>query len=969
MKPRFVGRRAELTRLRELLRESREGNGRLVTIAGEAGIGKTRLAAEIANVATDQGFSVLWSQMIEDPVAPPYTAWLLGLRGYLQQVDDDTLRTELGSGATFVADILPELRDRLRLAPSHQATESEGAARFQLYDSVSRLLLAVAKRQPVMLLFDNLHLADQSSLSLLEYFARQLTRSAALVIAAYRSGERAADSPFEKTLAALNGIADSEQIELAGLTRDEVGELLRTALGKTTLTLIDTVYTRGDGNPLFTCQVATNLSRQLEGSGRASTDGALAIPNSLAEVIAARLATVPSEVLDVLRNAAVLGRDFENALLSQVSGTDVDVTSRFMEEATDSGLVVYLGPGRYRFVHALFRETLYSQHSSEQRLRLHRAAATCLSQRYRDAADPPVAQLAYHWFEASRGSFDPEAIAWCYRAARAAIAKRAYGEAIVQIEHALALIDLGDNEDPVLRFELLSTLGAAQYQAGQQGLSNLAWLRAALLAQEQGWAIRLANAVLQWQYIRAATGLSHGSAVSLHDAALEMLPADSDALRTRVLASKALAYRYRDEHERAYATLDEALRLARNIGDPEVIFDCLIKAFYLFAPAYDAPTRLTMLEEAVTLAPHTGREENLLLASAALFFPLSSLGRFDDMRARLEELAEKAEAARHNFWRQLVAGFRVEIAILEGRWGEALKVAQRSLEQGALEGATGVEGRFGFQVFTIYRALGALDAIAPLLSRLANAEGETRTWLPGLCLLRCELGQKPEAIDALEQLGDVRELIPDDLYETTLVYLADACAWLGDRTRCRQLYDLLKPYRGYNLTLLGTIAHGAASGYLAKLARVLRREAGARELFEEALKLNASMGAPPILASTRTDYAELLLTRDLEKDRARGRKLLSQARASADRLGMRTLLRRIDALVSEGATQDQLSNRELEVLHLIAGGASNKRIADQLHISVPTVATHVRNILRKTSTRNRIEAATYARSCGLLPSD
>ena len=969
MKLRFVGRRAELAQLESLLRESRDGNGRLVTVVGEAGIGKTRLIAEFANIATDQGFSVLWSQMIEDPVAPPYTAWLLGLRGYLQQVDDATLRAELGSGAAFVADILPELRDRLHLAPSHQATESEGAARFQLYDSVSRLLLAAAKRQPLMLLFDNLHLADQSSLLLLEYFARQLTGSAALVVGAYRSGERAADSPFEKTLATLNGIAGSEEVELGGLTQDEVGELLRTALGKASPTLIDTVYTRGDGNPLFTCQVATNLSRQQDGSGRASTDGALAIPNSLGEVIASRLATVSPEALDTLRNAAVLGRDFEAALLSQVSGVGADSTSQFMEEATDAGLVVYLGPGRYRFVHALFREALYGRLSSEQRLRVHRAAAVCLSDRYREAEDAPVAQLAYHWFEASRGGFDPEAITWCHRAAEAAISKRAYGEAIVQIEHALALIDLSDNEDPELRFDLLSRLGAAQYQAGQQGLSNLAWLRAALLAREQGWPTRLANAVLQWQYIRAATGLSHGSAVPLHDAALEMLPASADSLRTRVLASKALAYRYRDEHERAYATLEEALRLARNIGEPEAIFDCLIKAFYLFAPAYDAPTRLTMLEEAVTLAPHTGREEHLLLASAALFWPLSSLGRIDDMRARLEDLAEKADAARHNFWRQLVAGFRVEIAILEGRWGEALKVAQKSLEQGALEGATGVEGRFGFQVFTIYRALGTLDAVAPLLSRLANAGGETRTWLPGLCLLHCELGQRQAAIDALQELGDIRELILDDLYETTLVYLTDTCVWLEDRTRCRQLYDLLTPYRGFNLTMLGAIAHGAASGYLAKLARVLRREALAKELFEEALELNASMGAPPILASTRTDFGDLLLASDLEQDRARGRKLLSQARAAADELGMRSLLRRIDTLVSNGATPEQLSRRELEVLRQVAAGASNKQIANELHISVPTVASHVRSILRKTSTRNRTEAVAYARNCNLLPTE
>jgi DNA-binding CsgD family transcriptional regulator len=256
-----------------------------------------------------------------------------------------------------------------------------------------------------------------------------------------------------------------------------------------------------------------------------------------------------------------------------------------------------------------------------------------------------------------------------------------------------------------------------------------------------------------------------------------------------------------------------------------------------------------------------------------------------------------------------------------------------------------------------------------LLSRLASAEGETRTWLPGLCLLHCELGQKFEAIEALDELGDIRELIPDDLYETTLVYLTDACVWLGDRTRCRQLYDLLRPYRGYNLTMLGAIAHGAASGYLGKLAHVLRREASARELFEEALEFNSSMNAPPILAHTRADCAEFLLNSELENDRARARKLLSQARNTADGLGMRSLIRRIDELMRDGAMHELLSNRELDVLRLVAAGASNKQIADRLHIGVPTVATHVRNILRKTSTRNRTEAASYARSCGLLQTD
>jgi DNA-binding NarL/FixJ family response regulator len=864
---------------------------------------------------------------------------------------------------------VPELRDRLGLAVSRPPADSEAAARFQLYDSVTSLLLAVARRQPLVLLFDNLHLADQSSLLLLEYYVRQLTGSASLVIAAYRDGT-SPDDPFQQQLTKLAGTAGHEQLKLAGLDRNEVGALLSHTLGvPPSPGLIDIVYNRGDGNPLFTRQVAANLASRHDRANELTTDGPFDIPNSLSEVIDSRLATIDEQVLDLLSKAAVLGRDFDAGLLAHLCSCDTDISSRLIEKAIDADVVVYLGPGRYRFEHALFREALYGQHSTGERCRLHRLAAGFLSSRYGEATDPPVAQLAYHWFEASRDGHDSQAVGWCRCAAEAASEKRAYGEAAVQLERALALSNAAKTRDLALQFHLLSELAEAQYLAGQTALSDRTWLKAALLANQHRWPSRLADAVIKWQYIRAHTGSPHLSGVPLHQAALELLPSDPDALRIRVLASLTIAFLHRGETEQAQSTLTESVRLARHLGDPNVLFECLIKAFYVFPHAPDAPIKLSMIEEATTLALQSGREEDVLLATTARLFALSSLGRFDEVRQALVEFSDRVNKTGHYFFQQIVAGFRVKLAIHEGRWSEAITVAQESLKRGSIEGMPGVEGRFGVQMFTIHRALGALGSVAPLLSKVMASGDDTRTWLPGRILLHCELGQRPEARKALEQIGDFGKLDADDLYEATLVYLADACILLRDKTRCREIYKLLQKFRGYNLSILGIVSHGAASGYLAALAVALRRNVEARKLYEEALELNASMGIQIPLARVRTEYGELLLGSEDPADQARALQLLQQARASAESLGMNTLLQRIDALGDANSVHCSLTKREVDVLELIESGASNKRIANDLNISMPTVATHVRNILRKTATRNRTEAVTFARRCGLLQTD
>lgn len=951
-----------------MLAESAAGHGRLAALVGEAGIGKTRLMTETARLATGRGCRVLWSQMIEDPVAPPYLPWLLLLRDCLQQVDDDTLRADLGSGAADVADLVPELRDRLQLPASRPSTDSS-VARYQLFDSVTRFLLAVARRQPVVLLLDNVHLADRSSLLLLEYVARQLINSPILMLMAYRGSELDDAHPLRETLTRCARLAGFEQLALSGLARGEIAELMRLVTGALVPhPILDAVSARSDGNPLFVAEVATSLARRLD-DGVTTSGSDIEVPETLRAVITRRLAALDEETVEVLRTAAILGRDFDAGLLASLMERLPGDILATIERATTSGVTTQLPAGRFRFRHALFREVLYAEHRGERRSDLHRAAATHIEQRFATDLGPHWSQLAHHYFEAARVGYLPEAVAACRSAAVQALERRAYGEAAVQLEHALQVAEQAGEPDLRLRFDLQMALGDASFRAGQVHAAAWTFLRAALLAQRQEWWPELAVSVLGLQKAQGQLGLSHLASIPLHRLALEHLPADARALRAQLLGSLAIGYRHAENMPLAQSVLLEAIALAREVADPRVLFDCLSKATWTFCSTHEAPTQLALLREALALAEEAGTEQDRILAALGLPFAFSKLGEIAELETQVQRLRDLADRARDPHNRQVAAGFEVKIALLRGRWSEALQLAHASLRQASLDGTAGIEGRFAFQMFAIQRAVGGLADIAPLLARLSASMDPARVWLPGKILLHCELGQADEARLLLDRLGRVEDMPRDDLYETALVFLIEACVMLQDRERCRVLYPLLEPCRGFNVSTLGTVAYGSASGYLALLATVLRRPREARVLFEEAIEFNARLGAPPLLARTQVDFAAHLLQCPRPADRASAQQLLREARQTATRLGMRPLLQRINDLAEADPGLERLSDREVVVLRQIAAGHSNKRIAEDLHISLSTVATHIRNILRKTGARNRTEAVAHARSAKLLAGD
>jgi len=343
---------------------------------------------------------------------------------------------------------------------------------------------------------------------------------------------------------------------------------------------------------------------------------------------------------------------------------------------------------------------------------------------------------------------------------------------------------------------------------------------------------------------------------------------------------------------------------------------------------------------------------------------------------KLEAQTQLAEALRQPFYQYISASFRAMWAIFAGRFAEGELLAQQGLALDQHLPGQNTAGLFSLQMFTLRREQGRLQEVAPVVRHAVQTSPSGAVWRPGLAMIYSELELTREARMEFEHLAaDNFMTIPQDaLWVACIVYLVEVCTFLGDARRAVALYQCLTPYEGYNIVVGPTaVSYGAATRYLGMLAATMSHWEDAQRHFEDALAMNARMGARPWLAHTQYQYAIMLLARSQPGDREKAVSLLDEALITARELGMHALEQRLIARFEQRPAPaptalgllDDLSPREVEVLRLLAAGKSNRDIADALCISLSTVASHVRHILTKTDCANRTEAAAYALRHGL----
>jgi DNA-binding CsgD family transcriptional regulator len=500
--------------------------------------------------------------------------------------------------------------------------------------------------------------------------------------------------------------------------------------------------------------------------------------------------------------------------------------------------------------------------------------------------------------------------------------------------------------------------------------------RAAEYAQRRGSPEALGHAALGFAEASWRPGFPGGSAIRLLEAALGVLGEADSALKARLLGALTRALIFTGSLEQATAIGQQAVHMARRLGDLATLADTLRANLYAWWRPENIAEKLAAATEVIRLSEAVGDRDMVLEASSWRLFDLMELGDIPAVEAQLAAQTRQAEELRQPFYQYVSTSFRAMWAIFAGCFAEGERLAKQALALGQHLPGQDTAGLFSLQMFTLRREQGRLQEVVPVVRHMVQTSPQGAVWRPGLAVIYSECGLTREARVEFEHLAtDNFTTIPQDaLWGACMVYLAEVCTCLGDAHRAATLYQCLRPYEGYNIVVGPTaVSYGAAARYLGMLAATMSRWEDAQRHFEDALAMNARMGARPWLAHTQYQYAIMLLARSHPGDDEKAVALLDEALSAAHELEMHALAERLSARLEQRpsaapTTLDNpadLSQRELEVLRLLATGKSNRDIADTLYISLSTVASHVRHILTKTGCANRTEAAAYALRCGL----
>ena len=494
----LVGRRLAVNALRSAVDAALRGAGGVVLLAGEAGMGKTALASEAVAYAKTHGAAVVWGTCWEGDGAPGFWPWIQVVRALVPEGGD--------RGEAVLAELTGVTEER------GGGLGDESAIRFRTYDLAATYLRSRAAQRPLVVILDDLHWADVSSLRLLVFLARQLHDAAALVIGTYRDVEvTAGDHPARSLLAELAGQA--ELIRLTGLAADEVGQLIEKVCGEPPQApLIQAVYDRTAGNPFFAQQIARLLAAQGVPLDRAQVAG---VPPVVGDVLARRLARLPGKVVDLLAVASVVGRRFPIATVAAIAGVPAETAVPLLDSAVRAAVLEHDEPGRLRFSHDLFRDVLYAGLPAAKRSALHLTVAELLERH------TAAAEIAYHRSVAWPLGDRDRAVTALTGAAREATARTAFDEAAAWLRRAIDVVGDAASAD----LAMVCEYGDALRRAGHGEEARAALAGAAARARATGDTELLARAAFGVHRVTTLTESSRSAVIALLEEALAALGA------------------------------------------------------------------------------------------------------------------------------------------------------------------------------------------------------------------------------------------------------------------------------------------------------------------------------------------------------------------------------------------------------------------------------------------------------------
>lgn len=837
----FVGRERELAELTAALVRAAATSGGLYFIAGEPGIGKTRLASEIAADAREGGVRVSWGRCWEAGGAPAYWPWREALEGI---------------GVAF-----PD--------PSAIPASTPAESRFMLSREVISALGCAATPRPLLIVLEDLHAADRSTLLVLELIADQVRSMPVMVLGTYRELEASLRPDCGDAIARLGRVG--QVLTLPPLREIDVALLVRDGIEDADDRLTAIVYDATHGNPLFVDEMVRDVRARGVGGG-------MRIPLGVREVIRQRLRFVSDDARPVLEAGAVLGVEFEGTVVERIT-TGAAVV---LEEATRSGLVS-ARRSRFRFTHALYRDALYHDVPRARRQELHRQAARALT-----ATTAPWAEIAHHLFE-SGAEAAPEAIDYALRAAESALDVFAFEDAEALLDRARAAIPPGPLER-MLKARVLIATGEAKIRGGDPTGRELC-VEAAEIARQLGDGPLLARAALGYGAV-LTMGTVDPVMVGLLSEALARLPQEDSPLRARVMARLAAARQPSlPTVEEDIALALDAIAMARRVADARELLAVLHAASGALYGAASPRIRLPISREQEQLAEQLGDTTRLLHARVRLAMDFAQVGDFssyEKLAASYESLATRIGRAAAP-WR--VSLMRSMLALLKDRFDESQRfqadARERESERPAARRAQAFH-RIGF--------LRAAERHMELKASIAELRN---LWLDmpfGGLVADAHVASSLARIGAHDEVRTIMEELSDDAMSAMLNAppLAEAVWLTGDPKQAAAVRQLLEPYaERWSLYWLDCeIVEAPHARLLAYLEGIIGNWNDADTYFADALALIEAVGRRSMAARMRFEYGDLLVRTEHDPDR--GRTLLAEARAEAHVVGLEELVALID---------------------------------------------------------------------------
>jgi DNA-binding CsgD family transcriptional regulator/tetratricopeptide (TPR) repeat protein len=986
--PTFVGRVEELGVLEAARVRATNAEPAIVLVGGEAGVGKTRLVAELSARCAVDGTRVLAGGCV--PVGEgglPYAPIVEALRGLIADLGADTLRGLIGPSWPELARLLPVLGEPRAAGPADEHAQA------RLFELLLGLLGRLGEQVPLVLVVEDLHWADRSTRDLLAFLARNLRRERVLLAVTYRSDETGR-ARLRAYLAELDRVGRVRRLELPRFAWAETLAQLTGILGATPATdLAEAVFARSEGNPLFTEEL---LETVRAGSG--------ALPETLRDLLQGRAEALPEPARQVLGAAAVAGRRVADRLLAAVTGLgDREQTEALRAAVAHQLLVAWPGGDGYEFRHALLREAVYAGLLPGERARLHAALAVTIAAHPSWAggtAATVAAELAYHWQAA--GDLE-QALPAAIEAGGQAARTFAFAEAWRHDQHALELwarVPQAEQLAPIDRVALLERAAEAAHLVDDD--PRAAELLREALQEVDRDADPVRAGLLQERLGDYLWMSADPAALAAYEEAVRLVPAEPPSVaRARVLVGYAeiLGMLGKDEERRPASR--EALATARRAGARREEGRALTLIGVDLALLGDIDTGLAHLRDARRIAEEQADIHGLGEAALQLGWVSEEAGRLEEAVAAALDGAAACRRLGATAWSDGLEGTAAFFEFLLGRWEEADRHFRGVLERDRLTGPKGVHRRLERARLDIAR--GDFAAARRLLQdagRVAVQGGQGQfdaQFAAPLAIARAELalweGRGEEAFQVAIEGLDVLARLGFETLEPVLFALGVAAAVdRAELASARRAAAEVEAARRDGDQLLARLDAAEDLPNRGPETAAVRRQCQAERARlhgrpDPAAWARAAAGwetlaMPYPAACARLREAEALLAS--RAPRARVEAALQAAHQIATQLGAGPLRRklellarrgraRLEATAQPGATEPPaevsslgLTRREAEVLALVAAGRTNRQIGEALFITPKTASIHVSRILAKLGVTGRVEAATIAHRLGLV---